>query len=99
MQVKITAPDGKSGLVDCGENGALTFGGGDITFDDIRDSLRAVRPNSAVGEVNTPDAAAHLVLRSLESTGWLVEWPEVQEAPEEPEPTDDTEPFTDIIVN
>lgn len=99
MQVKITAPDGKSGLVAIGDDEALIIAEGEIKLADMLNSLRGVRPNSATGEVNTLDAEAHFVLRSLESAGWRVEWPEVEEATDEPQGEEEAGPDTGGIVN
>ena len=88
MRIKVTMPGGKAGEIECSEAGTLTIAEGNITQDDMRNSLRGVRPNSAVGEVNSLNADAHLVLRSLESTGWLVEWPEVESGDDDPNDED-----------
>ncbi|MEG0870286.1 MAG: hypothetical protein RSG77_25060 [Hafnia sp.] len=85
MRIKITMPGGKAGMVECRNAGTLEIVEGDITQDDMRNALYGVRPNSAVGEVNSLSADASLVLRSLESAGWLVDWPEVEPGNDEPD--------------
>ncbi|NDO81518.1 hypothetical protein CJP72_12305 [Citrobacter sp. NCU1] len=98
MRIKVTMPGDKSGVVECSETGALAIVEGGITLDDMRASLHGVRPNSAVGEVNSLDAEAHLVLRSLESAGWLVDWPEVEGGDDDPD-DDEGIPNVDNTVN
>lgn len=99
MQVKITAPDGNSGLVAISDDETLIIAEGEIKLADMLNSLRGIRPNSATGEVNSLNAEAHLVLRSLESAGWRIEWPEVEEATDEPQDEEEAGPDTGGIVN
>nr|DAW18602.1 MAG TPA: hypothetical protein [Caudoviricetes sp.] len=75
-------------MVECSNAGTLVIVEGDITQDDMRNALNGVRPNSAVGEVNSLNADAHLVLRSLESAGWQVDWPEVDAGDDDPNDED-----------
>lgn len=88
MRIKVTMPGGKAGMVECSNAGTLVIVEGDITQDDMRNALNGVRPNSAVGEVNSLNADAHLVLRSLESAGWQVDWPEVDAGDDDPNDED-----------
>lgn len=95
MRVNVISSVGKKGVVESLDNGGLQFVEGDITRDDMIEDLRFVRPNSACGLVNTIENDAAFVLRSLETVGWEVEWPEV-EGSDEP---DDGVPGADLEVN
>lgn len=96
MQTNVTSPDGKTGSILRGDDGEILKISGDITRADMAADLKRVKPNSATGAVNTMDAEAHFILRSLESVGWQVAWPEVKAGSE-----NDDEPGDpgDIIVN
>lgn len=74
---KITSPDGREGAVEF-EDGPITKVTGDVSLAEIAEAIRALRPNSATGTVNTVDAECSFVLRSAEIAGWLVDWPEVE---------------------
>ncbi len=96
MQTNLKSPDGKTGSVLCGDNGEILKIAGDITSADMAADLKRVRRNSATGAVNTMDAEAHFILRSLEIVGWKVEWPKVEEGCDQ---SDDDGEITDPIVN
>lgn len=99
MQTNITSPDGKTGSILRGDNGEILKISGDITRADMAADLKRVRPNSATGAVNTMDAEAHFILRSLECVGWQVEWPEVKEGGDQPDDDSQPQEIDDIIVN
>ncbi|QFH68091.1 hypothetical protein FR773_26015 (plasmid) [Leclercia adecarboxylata] len=96
MQTKVTSPDGKTGSILRGDDGEILKISGDITWVDMAADLKRVKPNSATGAVNTMDAEAHFILRSLESVGWQVAWPEVEAGDENDDESGDP---GDIIVN
>lgn len=96
MQTNVTSPDGKTGSILRGDDGEILKISGDITLADMAADLKRVKPNSATGAVNSMDAEAHFILRSLEVVGWQVGWPEVEEGSDQP---DDDGETTDPIVN
>ena len=97
MKYSIVSPAGSRGIVECSDDGTLRIFEGDISEENIAQDLRFINTNSAMGIVNTIHADGVFVLRSLETVGWEVEWPEVEGDPDD---EDDTgESYQDIDVN
>ena len=82
MQIKIAAPLGGDAIIEFDDNeevsGRLSIISGDITEDMIAEAIAGANPNSYMGFVNTLDAPASDVLRTLHLyAGWFVDWPAV----------------------
>ncbi len=85
MQIKIAAPLGGDAIIEFDDNeevsGRLSIISGDITEDMIAEAIAGANPNSYMGFVNTLDAPASDVLRTLHLyAGWFVDWPAVEVA-------------------
>ncbi len=81
MQIKIAAPLGGDAIIEFDDNeevsGRLSIISGDITEDMIAEAIAGANPNSYMGFVNTLDAPASDVLRTLHLyAGWFVDWPQ-----------------------
>ncbi|WP_312329821.1 hypothetical protein [Atlantibacter hermannii] len=96
MQINISSPDRRKGSVACEDNNRIKEISGDISLDEIAEDLKSVKPSSALGIVNTTDAEVQFILRSLETVGWSIDWPEVEPGDEHP---DDNEKPSELIVN
>lgn len=78
MKYSIVSPAGIKGIVECSDDGSLRILEGDFSEENMAQDLRFINTNSAMGIVNTIRADGVFVLRSLETVGWEVEWPEVE---------------------
>ena len=90
MQIKIAAPLGGDAIIEFDDNeevsGRLSIISGDIT----EDMIAGANPNSYMGFVNTLDAPASDVLRTLHLyAGWFVDWPAVEGGDEDDDDDDD----------
>ncbi|EEY5109604.1 hypothetical protein DQA19_002497 [Escherichia coli] len=98
MQIKIAAPLGGDAIIEFDDNeevsGRLSIISGDITEDMIVEAIAGANPNSYMGFVNTLDAPASDVLRTLHLyAGWFVDWPAVDGGDED----DDDDDFGDHV--
>ena len=101
MQIKIAAPLGGDAIIEFDDNeevsGRLSIISGDITEDMITEAIAGANPNSYMGFVNTLDALASDVLRTLHLyAGWFVDWPSVDGGDEDDD--DDFGNHVDQIV-
>lgn len=89
-RIKIATPFGETALVEYGNYAPLKIISGDITEDMIAKAIATAKTNCHMGFVNTLDAPAGAVLRTLYFyADWFVDWPVVEGGDEDDDDDDD----------
>ncbi|WP_241576644.1 hypothetical protein [Rosenbergiella collisarenosi] len=78
MLINVTSPRNQAGAIECNDDGSFTLKGIELSIKDMAEDLKPVTPCSSLGIVNTVNDEYQFVLRSLETVGWVVEWPEIE---------------------